>query len=217
LSQSQASCHRTSHFCFFFLEDITATIQQMNKDSDTTLRSPVKRVMGALFTQSRTGRSTIGGRARRISPLAKDKQTPTYVAAVKNGMTGAPCTGRFCNEILDVMQFEVRGILKASDVMRFMQELCSAKTHQFSGWRGDQPERTFKHNQITILESQITPVDREGRDHTGYEYGPDEAVDVDLICEYVFNKAAFEIEKGTIVPKLVLEDIANAKAPAGRR
>jgi hypothetical protein len=198
---------------YWILEDVTATVEQMNKDSDTILRSPVKRVMGALFTQSRSGRSTIGGRTRRISPVAKDKQTPTYVAAVKNGMTGAPCTGRFCNETLDVMQFDVHVILNAADVMRFMQELCSAKTHKFRGWRGDQPEQTFQHNQISILESQITPVDREDRNHTGYEYGPDEVVDVDLICEYVFNKAAYE----KIQPKLVLDDIANAKAPTARR
>jgi hypothetical protein len=198
---------------YWILEDVTATVEQMNKDSDTLLRSPVKRVMGTLFTQSRSGRSMIRVRTRRASTAAKDKQTPTYVAALKNAMTGAPCTGRFCNEILDVMQFEVHVVLREADVMRFMRELCSAKTHKFRGWRGDQPEQTFKHNQISILESQITPVDREGRDHTGHEYGPDEVVDVDLFCEYVFNKAAYE----KIQPKVVLEDIANAAAPTTTR
>jgi hypothetical protein len=197
---------------YWILEDVTATVEQMNKDSDNILRSPVKRVMGTLFAQSRAGRSTIGARTRRISAVAKDKQTPTYVATLKNAMTGAPCTGHFCNETLDVMQFEVHVVLKEADVMRFMRELCSAKTHKFRGWRGDQPEQTFKHNQITILESQITPIDREDRNHSGYEYGPEEVVDVDLFCEYVFNKAAY----GKIQPKVVLEDIANAAAPAGK-
>ncbi len=85
----------------------------------------------------------------------------------------------------DVMQFDVHVIVKAADVMRFMQELCSAKTHKFRGWLGDQPEQTYKHNQISILESQIAPVDREDFDHSSYQYGNDEVVDVDLICEYV--------------------------------
>jgi hypothetical protein len=197
---------------YWILEDVTASVEQMNKDADNILHSPVKRVMGVLFTQARSGRSAIGGRARRTM-VAKDKQTPTYVASVKSAMSGAPCTGRSCNETLDVMQFEVHVIINAGDVMRLMQELCGERTHKFRGWRGDQPEQTFKHNQISILESQVTPVDREDLNHSGYEYGPDEVVDVDLICEYVFNKAAY----GQIQPKAVLEDIANAVAPTTRR
>lgn len=197
---------------YWILEDVTAAVEQMNKDSDSVLRSPVKRVMEVLFTQSRPGRSAIGGRARR-GVTAKDRQTPTYVAAVKSAMTGAPLTGRSCNETLDVMQFEVHVIAKATDVMRLMQELCSERTHKFRGWRGDQPEQTFKHNQISILESQIIPVDREDFNHSGYEYGPDEVVDVDLICEYVFNKVAY----GKIQPAVVVKDIADASAPADRR
>lgn len=197
---------------YWIIEDVTAAVEQINKDSDSVLRSPVKRVIGVLFTQARTGgRSAIGSRRRAV--VAKDKQTPTYVASVKSAMSGAPLTGRSCNEILDVMQFEVHVIANAADVMRLMQELCGERTHKFRGWRGDQPEQTFKHNQISILESQITPVDREDLNHSGYEYGPDEVVDVDLICEYVFNKAAY----GKIQPQVVLDDIANAAAPTTRR
>ena len=102
---------------YWILEDVTATIEQMNKDSDNILQSPVKRVMGVLFTQSRSGRdAAIGSRRRAV--VAKDKQTPTYVASVKSAMSGTPCTGRFCNETLDVMQFEVHVIANAADVMR---------------------------------------------------------------------------------------------------
>jgi hypothetical protein len=198
---------------YWILEDVTTTIRQMNQEADSVLKSPVKRVMSTLFTQSRTGRSVIGARGRRAAAGPKDKQSPTYAVTLKTAMTGTPCTGRFSNETLDVMQFDVRVIVKAADVMRFMQELCSAKTHKFRGWRGDQPEQTFKHNQISILESQIIPVDREDFEHNTYEYGPDEVVDVDLMCEYVFNKAAYE----KIQPKVVLEDIASAKTSTGRR
>jgi hypothetical protein len=203
---------------YWILEDVTTTIRQMNKDSENVLKSPVKRIMGALFTQTRTARAVLGGRSRRAN-APKDKQTPTYAVNIKTAMSGSPCTGRFCNDTLYVMQFEVHVIVNAADVMHFMQELCGSKTHKFRGWRGDQPEQTFKHNQIAILESHILPVDREEPDHGSYEYGPDEVVDVDLICEYVFNKAAFDIEKGkeTIVPKVIVDDIATAATPKGRR
>ena len=194
---------------YWIIEDITATVQQMNKDSENVLTSPVKRVMGMQFTQSRTGRSMLG-RGRRMSNIPKDKQTPTYATGLRNAMTGTPCTGRFCNDVHDIMQFEVHVVVKAADVMRFMQELCSSKTHKFRGWLGDQPEQTYKHNQISILESQIAPVDREDFDHSSFQYGDDEVVDVDLICEYALFKAAY----ASILPKEVTDDIAAAATAA---
>lgn len=197
---------------YWALEDVATTVQQMNKNSENVLRSPVKRIMNVMFTQTRSGRSMLGSRGRRAA-VPKDKQTPTYVTAVKNAMTGTPCTGRFCNDTFDVMQFEVRVVVNAADVMRYMQELCSAKTHKFRGWRGDQPEQTYKHNQTTILESSILPVDREDYTHSSYEYGEDEIVDVDLVCEYVFDKAAY----AKIQPQIVLDDMAASAAPAARR
>ena len=40
---------------YWILDDATAAVEQINKDSDSVLRSPVKRVIGVLFTQARTG------------------------------------------------------------------------------------------------------------------------------------------------------------------
>ena len=199
---------------YWALEDVATTIERMNKDAENVMQSSVKRIISVLFTQSRSSRSMIGSRGYRRGGVAtsRDKQTPTYVMTVKTSMTGTPCTGRFCDETLDVMQFEVRVVLNSADVMRFMQELCSSKPHKFRGWRGDEPEQTLKHNQITILEMQVVPVDREDPEHGTYEYGPEEVVDVDLICEYAFNKAAYE----KIKPAAVLKDLEDAKAPAKR-
>jgi hypothetical protein len=194
---------------YWIIEDITATIQQMNKDSENVLAAPVKRVMSVQFTQSRTGRSMLG-RGRRTMNIPKDKQTPTYATGIRNAMTGTPCTGRFTNDVQDIMQFEVRVIVKSADTMRFLQELCSAKTHKFRGWLGDQPEQTYKHNQISILESQLAPVDREDFDHSSFQYGDDEVVDVDLVCEYALFKAAY----ASILPKEVTDDIAAAATAA---
>jgi hypothetical protein len=218
---------------FWVLDDVTTTVRQMNQGSDSVVRSPVKRIVSVQFTQTKSSRSTIGVRGRRVLG-PKDKQTPTYAASVKTALTGTPCTGRFCNETFDVMQFDVQVIVKTADLMRFMQELCRAKPHKFRGWRGDQPEQTFQHNQISILESEVTSFDRETPEHSSYQYGPEEVVSVDLLCEYLINKAAFDIklpsvgkdkdkdkgkdkEETTLVPKVVQQDIEDAKAPKGRR
>ncbi len=198
---------------YWIVEDIAATIQQMNKDSENVLQAPVKRVMGVVFTQSRGGR-TMMSRGRRMSNIPKDKQTPTYATGVRNAMTGTPCTGRFTNDLHDIMQFDVHVVVKAADVMRFMQELCSSKTHKFRGWLGDQPEQTYKHNQISILESTIMPVDREDFEHSSFQYGDDEVVDLDLVCEYALYKAAY----ASIIPKEVIDDMAaQATAAAAPR
>jgi hypothetical protein len=125
-------------------------------------------------------------------------------------MTGTPCTGRFTDGVRDIMQFEVRVIVKSAEAMRFLQELCSAKTHKFRGWLGDQPEQTYKHNQISILESQISPVDREDFEHSSFQYGDEEVVDVDLICEYALVRAAY----ASLFPKEVLDDIEASKTAA---
>ena len=82
---------------------------------------------------------------------------PSYVINLKTAMAAPPCTGRFCSEEADVMHFNVRVMVAADQVMPFIQELCSAKTHKFRGWYGDEPEQTFKHNQITVLESTRHP------------------------------------------------------------
>lgn len=82
-----------------------------------------------------------------------------------------------------------------------MQQLCSAKQHKFRGFWGESQEQVFKHNQITILQSQITPIDREDDTHSLYRYGEDAVVRLDLICEYIFKKSALD----EIKPKSVEE------------
>ena len=101
------------------------------------------------------------------------------------------------------MHFGLRVVVGVEHVMPFMKELCSAKTHKFSGWFGDQPEQTFEHNQITILESSVVPVDRESYGHRNYRYGDDAVVELDLICEYLFETAAYK----DMQPQQVKDDI----------
>jgi hypothetical protein len=111
------------------------------------------------------------------------------------------------------MQFDVRVVVDAKDTLAFMKQLCTAKPHNFSGWKGTEPAQKYLHNQITILETSTAPVDPEAFEHTVYRYGDAQVVELDLICEYLFNKAAYEDVK----PKQVKDDITAAVEAATKK
>jgi len=52
-------------------------------------------------------------------------------------------------------------------------------------------------------------VDKMDLDHDFYVYGDEPVVDLDLICEYILNKAAYE----GIKPQLIKDDITIANTP----
>jgi len=177
------------------IEDVVAAIRDINADAASVLDAPVKRLMNVNFVMQKAGRSIRrrprGTSRRRRGTSGENKEYPTYVTSAQDGLTAA-CTGRYTNEELEVIHFEVRAIVAAKDVLSFMEELCSAKEHTFRGWYGQEPAKTYKHNQITVLESSIGPVEETDYEHDLYRYGDDPVVDLDLICEYIFEKAAYE-------------------------
>ncbi|MEN6335097.1 MAG: hypothetical protein ABFE01_12605 [Phycisphaerales bacterium] len=188
---------------YWILGDVADTIEAMNQSGTCVLDSPVKRISTVSFTQSKQSARMIGGRRMRGIRKVSLDQYPSYVINLKSCVAAPPCTGRFCSEDYDTMHFEVYVLISADKVMPFIQELCSAKTHKFHGWYGDAPEQTFKHNQITVLESTITPIDLENPEHGSYRYGDGAVVGLDLICEYLFVKAGYEEMK----PQEVKNDI----------
>lgn len=199
---------------YWAIEDVIATVRKMNQSGTCILDSPVKRVMNTGFV---FGRSTMRMGMRRPGMGAmrtkKEAENPTYVTSARNAMS-TPCTGRVCGEDIDVFHFNVRVIVDAREVKNFMRELCSAKEHKFRGWKGTtEPEQTYRHNQITILETNVAPVDKMDLDHDFYAYGDEPVVDLDLICEYILKKAAYE----EIKPKLIKDDIVNANTPDNKK
>jgi hypothetical protein len=86
-------------------------------------------------------------------------------------------------------------VLSSKAIIPFMRELCSAKEHGFTGFTGQESAKVFKHNQITILESRVKPVDLTSFDHQYYRYGADSVVEVELVCEYIFNKKGYDAVK----------------------
>jgi hypothetical protein len=92
-----------------------------------------------------------------------------------------------------------------------MKELCSAKEHQFRGYPDPndpaqtfQPVQTFKHNQITILESKMGSINPNDMTHRYYRYGDDPVISLDLICEYVFDKEGYK----DLIPEKVSKTLA---------
>ena len=92
-----------------------------------------------------------------------------------------------------------------------MQKLCSAKNHKFKGFAGDEMEQTFKHNQITVLETKFRSVDEEP--YSLYDYGDDPVVELDLICEYIFNKKGYEEITPETVTEKQLKAVEEANTP----
>jgi len=86
-------------------------------------------------------------------------------------------------------------------VLSFMKELCSEREHVYRGVTGQEPEQRFKHNQITILESTASTMERKGPMHNLYRYGEDAVVELNLVCEYIFEKAG----QTDIVPPVVVK------------
>jgi len=197
---------------YWVIEDVADTVKSMNSGSKSVFTSPVKRLMNVSFSMGDGRRRGFYTGFSRRGPRQTDTgEKPRYVRSVEDAFI-VPCTQRYCDDFIDVTHFRVRVVVSANAVLPFMKELCSAKQHKFNGYFGDGPEQTFKHNQITILESSTKAVEPESQDHYYYRYGDDAAVELDLICEYVFNKAGYE----PIKPQAIKDEL-KAEIQTGRR
>jgi len=214
---------------YWIIEDVIDTIDVMNSDSNSVFTSPVKRLLGVWFTSidevAMGAVSSFVATSRYTGGEVVTRDRPSYVLSVRDGLTD-PWTGRVCNDDIDVVHFNVRVVVSAKEILPFMRQLCSAKQHRFKGFFGEGQERIFKHNQITILESEIASVAKGGVEYEGsgglyeygegssgvgryapkgihdlYRYGEDAVVELELICEYIFNKKGYDAIKPELVKK----------------
>jgi len=198
---------------YWVIEDIFDTIDAMNSGSNSVFTSPVKRLLSISFTMGlkRPGASRgFPGRRRRRGTLTKkgEADKPSYVLSVDDGLTES-CTGRFSDDDIDVIHFNVAVVVGAKVVLPFMQQLCSAKQHIIHNFGlvasdpGRKPQDTeySKHNQITVLETKIRSVEPRNQAHRLYRYGDDVVVELELICEYIFNKKGYDDIKPEPVKK----------------
>lgn len=197
---------------YWIIEDIFDTIGVMNSRASarSVLTAQVKRLVGVSFTMVALERSeklrgsrSYRGRGRgRGRSRESEVDKPSYVFTATDGLTET-CTGRFCNDDIDVVHFDVTVVVRMESILPFMKELCVAKRHKFKGFFGElASEQVFKHNQITVLESSFRSIDPRDPLHASYRYGEEAVVELDLVCEYIFNKKAYE----SIKPEAVKAD-----------
>jgi hypothetical protein len=123
-----------------------------------------------------------------------DRDAPNYVtdSLPSNFLASSP-TGREGNEDVDVVHFAVSVLVENQHVLAFMKELCSEKPHTFrEDFMPDGQEKESRHNQITILQSELRIIDKESEEHALYRYGDEPVVWIDLVCEYLFNRAGYD-------------------------
>jgi len=208
---------------YWIVEDVFKTIQAMNSKagSSSVLDAPVKRLLYVDFSKGigfrglggaggsmLGGFGSMGGAGRTRSGAASTK--PAYVVTASDRIAQS-YTGRLCDAEIDVVQFNLGVVVRAGTVLQFMEELCSAKEHKFYGFDGKGPEQTFEHNQITVLNSTVSPVVRESQEHMYYRYGEDPVVQLRLVCEYIFDKNGY----ARIKPKVVTEAVSKRKSSTG--
>jgi hypothetical protein len=185
---------------YWITEDIFDTIFSMNSTYENVLTAPVKRFMQIGFTITMMNAGSMGGMYGEYGrgAMGQDQgNRPAYVLTARDGLTES-CTGRFSNaeDDIDIIHFNITVVVNAKMVLPFIRHLCSAKNHKFTGYPdGNSPPQTFKHNQITVLESTIKSISPNDYMHTFYRYGDDPVVELDLVCEYLLKREGYEVIK----------------------
>ena len=177
---------------YWIIEDVVDTAAAMNAGSSSVFTSPVKRIFDVSFSKSN----------RSLGRKSRSNEKPRYVLTFNEELTEPP-TQRSSNGEIDIIHFNVSVVVSSQAILPFMKELCSAKTHKFRGFSGKESEQEYKHNQITILESNIRSIDSQGEDHNFYRYGEDAVVDLELVCEYLLHRKSYEQIKPKTVTRLL--------------
>jgi len=170
---------------YWITEDIINTVGVMDSGSSSVLTSPVKRVMSVSFSRSDVKSENV---------KTDNIILPHYVIAREDGLVES-YTARICSSDIDVVHFTVSVLVSTKAVVPFMLQLCTAMEHKFMGFSGKEAPAVFKHNQITILDSKMSPIIRDSKEHQLYRYGNDAVVKLYLVCEYIFNKSGYDAIK----------------------
>ena len=178
---------------YWIIEDVFTTVGKINDGSNSVFSSPVKRIVRIGFVTPDALVSGFGGVSDKGS-----QEKPKYVTKPEEQLTES-FTGRVSNDEIDVVHFSAVMIVSSKAIIPFMRELCSSKEHKFMGFTGQEPAKVFKHNQITVMESRVRPVDMTLKSSKDYRYGSDSVVQVEIVCEYIFNKNGY----GAIKPEQV--------------
>ncbi|MBN1972282.1 MAG: hypothetical protein JW787_01485 [Sedimentisphaerales bacterium] len=175
-----------SQLGYWVIEDVFDTIVAMNTGHESLVTAPVKRLMKINFSDGLS--SSILGRTA-VNPVKVYSDRPQYIRS-NDEVPRETMTGRYSDEYYDVIHFKATFVISSKDVMRFIQQLCSEKEHKYID--KDKQTHTYKHNQITILDTSIKSVDMRIDEHDLYRYGDENVSEVELSCEYIFNVKGYD-------------------------
>jgi len=210
-------------------EDVILSLGQMNNADASVLENPLKRLIEISFAGSTagsgiarsTGLSAKPTSARRSGSFADRRRSgsetllPAYVISQSDpilstlsfsGNLITPYDGRACDELIDVVQFELAVVIDTTRIIDFINVLQSTKKSENGSESGER-------NQITVLDMQLVPLDVQGERAAGYHYGTASLGVLRLNCEYVFFKAGYERIQPAPVKALFQQDQAAPGAP----
>jgi hypothetical protein len=234
--EAVASCWY-SQVAMWIYEDVVATIGSLNKDSSNVFDAPVKRLVGVTFQKrveyqyTGTGQYS-GSQYGSDSTVPSVEDRPVYIIDVlKLSLSSAgagsggnmimgtdeslgvkPWTNRYCSDEIDVVHFSVGVIVANGSISDFMSEICSSKPHTYRvGFAKNGQEVSSEHNNITILTSNIRPVESGLKEHERYRYGNNAVSRLDLVCEYIFCREGYDVIK----PLSIKTSLGQAKEEQG--
>lgn len=192
---------------YWIQTDIAEATDTMNAGARSVLDAPVKRLVGISFEQPKIEQPTAGRSSSIEGP-------PQYVDLPDSGLVES-LTAHCCDDDVDVVHFTFKVMVDSSNVLSFIEELCRGREHKFYGWDGQEAEQEFTHNQITVLDYDMQPADRNGDRELGYRYGKSSVTELNLVCEYIFVRSGYDAVK----PEIVKEELGQGQqeAPAGGR
>lgn len=209
-----------SQIALWIYEDVADTVIKINGTSAQVPAAPVKRVLGVRFAGPvivRGGKKQMfygemGGLGRGMMGMSGSqvRDMPNYVTAMlpSNFVPLSP-TGRVSNDDVDIVHFALSVVLDNRFVLTFMKELCSEKPHSFYPKYDSSKEKVQScHNQISILQSNISVINPMQSEHELYRYGQGASMRVDLVCEYLFVREGYDMVK----PDLIKERLGQSSA-----
>lgn len=199
---------------YWIIEDVIDSIGAANAGTENVFSSGVKRLLDISFMPR--SKSSSRGKGKKENSLTVSDE-PDYVSKQNVGLV-TPYTKRVGDSDIDVLHFNVSVVVSSKALSSFMEHLCSAKVHEFRGFDGKAAAKKYKHNQITILSSNILPVEADSAMHELYRYGTEDAVvQLDLICEYIFNKSGYSAIKPATVKAITGEGEKKSSGRSSRR
>lgn len=188
---------------YWIQKDVAEAISQINQGSESVLDSKVKRLLGISFESSQAWQS---------GQSVGKHEKPSYLMAEEEIGLAPTWTGRVTGEKYDIIHFSLAVIIEAKAVPEFYNVLCGKKTHSFKGWDGKKAEQNLVHNQISILQEESSSIHIESPDHQYYRYGNNAVVELNLVCEYLFDRSGYdEIKPDTVLQMLEQERMGQKK------